>query len=413
MLLGLLAACGPAGSGTAPMRSAAPAPPPANAPGSSPFAGAREVVPPASPADVPLTKIGDFYFAEVRVHGRPYRFTLETGGSGFSVSARLARELGLAAAGTAQMMGGGSVPTVHVDSLSIGGVQFRGLVASVTDRWAGQDPSFDGIISIPLFRQLLVTLDLPRSRLRLQRGALPEPDGHTILALALQDRGGRADLPLRIGGVEVPVVVDTRSAIPLLIPGSLAGQLRFSEAPVPAGQATGPSVGTFQLQRARLASDAALGAFTIRQPWLMLRDRPGALVGVPFIEQFVITLDLANGRARVVAANGETSGAIDLPGAVGGGGAAGAQTPPRRYMGFGLVPRRDGGKTVTAVAPGSSAEQAGLREGDELVEFNGVPAASIQPSLLREAALRDDAARLVVLRGGQRIVLMVRPFTRP
>lgn len=414
----VLAACLlAAGSPALVQRGSAQTPDPARAaegaPGTSPFNGPRDVRIPEGGADVALAKIGDFYFADVRVHGRPYRFTLETGGNALSVSGRLARELGLAQTGTAEIVGGGNAPTVRIDSISIGTATFLGLAATVTDRWATQDPAFDGIISIPLLRRLLVTLDLSRGRMRLERGALPEPDGRTVVPIAGRDRAGRPDLLLRLGRAEVGVVLDTRSAIPLLVPAALAEQLSFAAPPVAAGQAMGPTMGTFQLQRARLATDAALGPFSIRQPWLMLRDRPGALAGVPLLEQLVITLDLARGRARLVRADGATEGVIEIPAAEAIARRGGAPSPPRRYMGFGLVPRPDGGRTVAAVAPGSSAERAGLRDGDDLVEFNGVPAANIQPSVLREAAARDDAVPVVVSRDGRRIVLMIAPFVQP
>jgi C-terminal processing protease CtpA/Prc/ketosteroid isomerase-like protein len=82
---------------------------------------------------------------------------------------------------------------------------------------------------------------------------------------------------------------------------------------------------------------------------------------------------------------------------------------PPRNMGFGLIPRPDGTLTVTQVAPGSGAERAGLRDGDQLVELDGTPARAMSRDVMRAAAARDTPARVVVARDGRRLELRVAP----
>ena len=126
-------------------------------------------------------------------------------------------------------------------------------------------------------------------------------------------------------------------------------------------------------------------------------------------------LDELSARAPSVAAEPAEPRprAMPAPAAPGGAGAAGAPGAPARNMGFGLVPHPDGRLTVTAVAPGSSAEREGLREGDELVEFGGTPAASMSPSVMRAAAARGTSVRVVVRREGRRLELDVLPHAAP
>jgi len=56
---------------------------------------------------------------------------------------------------------------------------------------------------------------------------------------------------------------------------------------------------------------------------------------------------------------------------------------------------------VTQVASGSSAAKEGLREGDQVVTLDGVSAAEINPTVMRQAAARGVAIRVVVRREGK------------
>src|SRR5205085_7805278 len=115
-----------------------------------------------------------------------------------------------------------------------------------------------------------------------------------------------------------------------------------------------------------------------------LRNRPGVVLGVPFMEQFAITIDQKNGRVQL----GRSSGAVAIippevwerTGSIGGeipagdGPRRGAEGPPPtgRPMGFNLA-GAPGELMVINVVAGSNAERAGIRNGDRLVEFDGTP----------------------------------------
>ena len=72
------------------------------------------------------------------------------------------------------------------------------------------------------------------------------------------------------------------------------------------------------------------------------------------------------------------------------------------------------GVLVISVAPRSPAAQAGLREGDLLVEFNGRPIPSIDAlhKLLTGQQI-DVASRLTILRGAEKLTLPITPAESP
>lgn len=88
----------------------------------------------------------------------------------------------------------------------------------------------------------------------------------------------------------------------------------------------------------------------------------------------------------------------------------------RGYLGVGLEERRDGGKgaLVARVEPGTPAADAGLAEGDVVVEVDG---SSIDGGLGLVAAIGDKAAGdevvIVYLRDGERQTVTVRLVERP
>jgi hypothetical protein len=384
----------------------------------TPFDAPRHVDLPASGATVPLTKEGEFYFATVRLNGQPFRFTLETGAGFLAISTGAARALGLRVDSVAMPIGPTSnqlSAVVHIDSLSLGDATFRGLTARVTNMWDGR--GFDGIISIPLLRGVLATLDLGGKSLVLRRGSLGEPNGRDIVPIVGRDRGGRIDVPLQLGDVSVPVVIDTRSFIAIVVPDSLESAIRFQEPPRFIGQAAGPSLGTFRLRGAKLAQDGRFGNAVIQRPQIALRDRPGAVIGVPLLEQVQLTLDIANGRAQIVRPSGapvilaEASAEPSAQSSRAASTSAPAGTPGQRTLGFNLAGYPGSNRlNVVNLVPGSDAEKAGLKNNDALIEFDGVPAAQMNPTVFRAAVARGDAVKIVVSRDDKQLTFFVKSF---
>jgi hypothetical protein len=355
-----------------------------------------------SPAEVPLEKIGDFYYVNVAVNGHPFRFTLETGANFFAVSNRLAHTLGLRVDSVSSERG--PVAIVHIDSLVIGSAKLLQFTAAATPLFESFPDAFDGIISIAVLKQFLATIDFPHHVLRLERGSLPEANGRDILAIAGRDSGGRVDVMLDVGSVRTAAVLDTRSFIGLLLPDSLEPRLSFVDSVRTTGRARGPSLGSFTLRRGQLNAPVRLGSFEAEKPVVTLRDRGGSVIGVQILEQFVIALDVANKRLRLSRPDG--SQRLTVPGEPGRqrGASSPASGPP---LGFALAPRADGSLTIVGVVQNSNGERAGLREGDTLVELDGVAAAQMNVSVFRAIAAKHTPVRIVVERDGKRLEFVV------
>src|SRR5688572_15588708 len=145
-------------------------------------------------SEVAITRGGVYPFVEVKLNGRTFRFALETGGSFFGISERAATALGLERRATGNPAGQGPAAITKIDSVQLGGVSFYNVEAAVSEMFATRD--FDGIVSPPLLRDVLYTIDLRNNRLRLERGALPAADGKAIFPIAGKDRGSRVDVVL-------------------------------------------------------------------------------------------------------------------------------------------------------------------------------------------------------------------------
>jgi hypothetical protein len=378
---------------------------------------------------VPLEKIGDFYYTQVLLNGRSFRFTLETGAGFFGISSRAARALGLPI-DSIEIMPGSRSPVVRIDSMHVGGATFHGLTARVTSLWDATD--MDGIISVPLLHDVLATLDLGASRLILEHGSLPEPNGRDVLAIPGKDRGRRVDMPFELGGKPAAAVLDTRSLFWIMASDSNLASLRLDGAPTALGSAWGPAMGTFTITGARTAGEIRVGQYALERPVIVFRDRPGLVVGVPFLEQFVVTIDQRNGRlrfartdgSRVVSVpvqdwerNGGISAAVASAQSADGRRVAPSGQQPvsgQRTMGFGIAAVPGGSRlTIVSVARGSSAERVGIRDGDQLLELDGTAAASMNREIVRAAVARGTPIKVVVSRGEKRLEFLVEPYQVP
>jgi ketosteroid isomerase-like protein len=364
---------------------------------------------------IPLTRAGGFYFADVRVNGRPYRFTLETGASFLAVGNKVARELGFPVDttqpvnGRMTMRAGMPTVTARIDSLTVGGATFRGLDTRVTALFDGAD--FDGIISLALLQDLLWTLDLGQSRLLVERDSLPAPNGRDVLPFARRDPAGRIDVMMNLGGEQQAVVFDTRYADWIMTNDSLAAKLRLATPLRSVGTAWGPSVGIFEMRGARLDEALTLGRYALPRPPLVFRNRGGTIAGVRFLEQFAITVDQRRGRVRFTRADSvvnvptlewETGGEVRR--AVSG---APDATSPARTFGFRMARRPDGRLFVIMLDTTSPAATLGIRENDEVVEVDGVAAAQMNPQIFRAALARGGPVKFVFSRDGRQLEFMV------
>ncbi len=302
--------------------------------------------------DVPMTLESNLPIVEVLVNGEgPFRFGIETGANFVVVSPDLAAKLSL------QRTGGTSeFPSYRVDAIAIGTARFIGVPVAAT-RVA--QPGIDGVLGLPLYRDLLLTLDYPNRRVTFQRGALPAADNSSILSLT--HVGPFWGVPMTIAGKPFTAVIDTRSTGGFGLTPESSRDVPFDGALQVIGRARGAAIAETEVKAGRIAGDIAIGRYVFPRPTATVRPLPAGfptepLIGGRVLSRFVVTLDQRNARLRLDRAGSEPI-LLEEPGLRPATLPAGAASPPADYIGrYGvrevrgeagkLVLQRDGGPAL-------------------------------------------------------------------
>lgn len=319
---------------------------------------------PSAAVVLPAQLIGNFLLVEGKGDrtGAP-RFLIDTGSSVTLVSPALARRLQgrEAAATTPKVRVAGADGTVSelprgtLRRLELGEARFDDVDVLLYDcaaLSAHLGVRVDGVLGFPLFRETVLTLDYPGSRVILHRALDAPPPAGTVIAF--DDARKTPLITVRLGD---------RSLVALIDSGSDAW---FSLNPVgvapsyAAGPTVGATVGTIagdHTQRiGRLAEDLAIGDHVFHRPIVDLTDELSSIGGA-MLRHFVVSFDQR--RDRVVFAR-VTAGPIATP-ALRSAGVSFSKTPA--YW------------RVAGVVPHSAADAAGIRRGDLVTRINGEPVA--------------------------------------
>lgn len=262
---------------------------------------AQEVV-----ATIPMEQRHRKTCVPVMLNGQgPFMFAIDTGTGGDAVvSAELARKLGLKVTGEDEIgdptgVNRQKVPVYGIDSLKLGGVEFKDVHATqLTEMEMGQ--RFDGILGFVLFRDYLLTLDFPKQEVKLLRGALPAADGNQIIHFRMPDNVPLIEL--NIGGQDVGTHVDT-GGMGLSLPEKIAKNLTFVSEPVVMGRGRTVS-NDFEIKGAQMASEIKLGGYTFPKPFVEINPVfPMANFGAIPLANFAVTFDQKNQRVRFLAAD--------------------------------------------------------------------------------------------------------------
>lgn len=333
---------------------------------------------------------------QVRINGQgPFDFILDTGAGTTVIDSALAADLGLASAG-ADSVGDPrnphavAVERTEADSLQLGGLLAAGvpMVSFDIRRMLGQ--RYGGVLGLPVFAPVLVTLDYPRGVVRLTRGELPADDPAVV---AYESPDGIVNVPIQVSGTTFAAHLDSGNPGGLVLPHAAAANLTFQEAPRVVGQARTVG-GTATVHRARLRGEVRIGPLVYNDPEVLLSELLDrwANIGFDMLRELTVTIDQQHHRLRLERT---------AP--------AGTALPQRRRVGvmfavqqapaggFALV---DGGLPLDNVVPGSIAEQAGLRPGDHLLAVNGRDIAAFAPGDLAERFSSRESLVLRVRRAG-------------
>jgi len=331
---------------------------------------------------LPARSIGNFLLIEAKWDRfGPYRFLVDTGSSVTLVTPALARRYpGRSVPSSAMTPVRGAngriieLPRGSLRRLELGEARFEDLDVLLYDcapLSAHLGVRIDGVLGFPLFREVLLTLDYPGSRVILQ----PVRDAPLVpgVVVPFDDARKTPLISVRLGDRSVAALIDSGSdALFSLNPVGLAPPFVF-------GPTTGATVGTISGDRTqmigRLGGSLAIGGHEFHQPVVEVTDTLSA-IGGGMLRHFAVTFDQM--RDRVVFYRESREPIL---------------TPPRRSAGvsFNKTPAY---WRVDGVVPGSSAEAAGVQTGDLVVRINGETVAKWD--LLRYEQLVADAGAITL-----------------
>ncbi len=358
----------------------------------SPFTP-RAIDMPASRIDVPMELVqGSRATVRVMVNSvGPFLFAIETGAPVVMITERIATAAHLTKRSLLSMLFHG--PTVTVDSLRIGDAVLRDLPAITGPEFIA---GVDGLLGLPAYAGVLMTVDYPGQRVVFERGALPEPDDREVFPMVAI--GPFVGVTVTIGGRRLSAMIDTQGGTDIGVVPEIADGLRFASPLVTVGQVRIGGRATAADRAARLDGDLRIGDFTMIRPIVHVHDAPPGypqqvLLGSEVLRHFSVTLDQVNQRVRF------QRQARELPPA-----------PPIRSIGLTLAPAAEGVVVIARVTDGGVAANAGLRVGDVVIEVAHRPAREFLTSYeLATLVQRGEATHVEISRGGRRISVDLTP----
>jgi hypothetical protein len=179
-------------------------------------------------ASAPLDFNGGLPTFSAEIGGKPFKLGFDTGAAGGAhladkiVAALNMQPIGEVLAGDPSGKNLVRLKLYPVNDLVIGPVKISNWVGTSEPAMPAKLQPLDGIIGLCAFDGFVVTLDYAGSRLMLDRGALPEPDGQAIFAYD--------DIvpvvPLTVEGKMIRAHLDTGNVnAALIVPENFANQL--------------------------------------------------------------------------------------------------------------------------------------------------------------------------------------------
>jgi hypothetical protein len=237
----------------------------------------------------------------------------------------------------------------------------------------------DGVLGFPFFRETLLTLDYPRSRVILRRQTMASPvlQGSVI---PFNNSDKTPVILVRLGSREFPALIDSGSFETFsLNPFGLGAKFAF-------GPTEGPTVGSLTGDRpqqiGRLADALYIGDYAVPRPVVEITEAPSA-IGGGVLKYFTVTFDQEHDRMAFFR---DATDPIAVPG--------------RRSTGlsFGKTPAY---WRVVGVVPGSPADAADVETGDLVTRINGETAAKWTPRRYEQLVANAEDITFTFLNGTQ------------
>lgn len=331
---------------------------------------------------VPAATVGNYLIVETKwdKHG-PYHFLVDTGSSTTLVTPELAARY------PAKNQPPEATPRIRVRSanggttllapttlrrLELGDARFedvRAVIFDCKELSAHLGLKLDGILGFPLFRETVLTLDYPRSRLLLTpRTAEALRPGVTI---PFNNEHRTPLIPLQLGDQSITALIDSGSDAPLSL--NLSGlAANFATLPRP-GVAVGTLTGDHLQHIGRWRTPLLIGDYRVDHPIVDVTDDLTS-IGAELLKYFTVTFDQEHNEVTFYRAE---RGPVELP--------------ARRSSGLSFS-KTPAYWRVVSVVPDSPANTAGVQGGDLVTRINDEPVA--QWNFLRFNALVASAGEI-------------------
>ncbi len=231
--------------------------------------------------------------------------------------------------------------------------------------------SFDAFLPFQAFDNFLLTLDYGKKQVRVSRGSLPEPDGEEVFSAKGPD--SRPWIRTRVGSRSRRLLLDSGSN------GNISVKPHRSISWVGETAKIRLSQGLNDLELnevGRYDGVMRIGPLDFVEPIVGLTDDT-ELVGYDVLKHFVLSFDQQKKRVRMEPISSSP-----------------VRMQSRTGTGALLRPRADS-LEVARIVPGSPAEDAGLRVGDQVTHVDGV---AVNERGCREPGQRSGFVEYTILR---------------
>ena len=357
-------------------------------------------------ARVPFELNGNMIYLQVRVNdSRPLWFALDTGAYNSIINLPVAQALSLKTGGAGTATGaGGQVQTVSLRGLAfdISGAPLKDLNIAALPLAFIENSSgraMDGILGAEFFRRYVVEIDYEAKEISLYEPATFQYSGRgESLPLSFYDNHPYVSAKVELPGrppIEGEFVIDAGSNIPLILLPSFIETHKLRESLPPTLKSYGRGVGGEVALPVGRASSLHLGGFRVERPVTAFppagtfgREGKAGNIGSAVLRHFKVTFDYSRRRV-ILEPNRHFADPFEHD-------MSGLQlvTEGPAFAAF----------TVNRVLENSPAEEAGVRKGDEVVSFDGRPAAQLRLMSLREMLRQPAKTYTLRLRRGAETV---------
>ena len=338
-----------------------------------------------------------YLYCDVYINGKgPFKIVVDTGCSvGLFVTGKTADAAGLRPRGSGFMVGFSGQDRARLADAGIvecGPLHLHGVQLVVGDDDTGQwlgERGIDGLAGLPLFRDVILVLNFPGHRVEAYEvDAWHRPDHGSV-----KYRPPLVTIPLNIAGGELPALVDTGNAYPLMVPGW--DRLLFLRPPVETEGLGAFGIGDGQGRRQRFGQLRGEATFChvslVDPPVFETPPKQAANIGVGALDHQVLALDPLNHRLYFCGEETVRKWPV-------------LQYPTSHHRAGYLGVILNGGVRLLEVDTGGALDRAGLKAGDVIVRVDGQPAEKFQMHHEWEAVSRRT---LVVRRRKKQATVVV------